>query len=472
MNAQGSLKGSISAEPVNFGLDPITMRFKSPKLEMRYKISYAERSLFVARVAMLFGGFQYLLFAVLDLMLGNIITTGMFIDLMIIRVSVFAVILLVFMWSFKKSFKKHMQLCISIVPLVAGLGLSFMILHLQSNETYNQYYVGYILIFIYVHVLLKLRFVYATAVSWAIFFLFVYASLSIEATYAFVINSSFFLISAQLCGMVASYLLEYYDRTVFTQKMALDHRQRQLKEKVTRKTEELNEMRNIQLTLLPERPPCYPDFDISACMKTASEVGGDFYDFKLSKDGTLTFAIADATGHGAKAGLMVTAAKILFTLFSRQKNLPDTLTRFSKIIKSTGLRQLYISMALGRLKNNRLELAGAGMPSALHWDESEKQIHEIPLKGMPLGSVTTYPYTNVEATLDSGDFLFLMSDGLPEVANGSGEMLGYDMPRKILEQHAHQTAGDLIKSFEGEIEKYTNGFPLKDDITMVAIKRN
>ena len=91
---------------------------------------------------------------------------------------------------------------------------------------------------------------------------------------------------------------------------------------------------------------------------------------------------------------------------------------------------------------------------------------------MPLGSVTTYPYTNVEMTFHSGDLLFLMSDGLPELSNGFGEMLGYDFPEKILNQYVHQDAEELIKSFEDEIARYSNGFPLKDDITMIAIKRS
>lgn len=472
VKSKGGLQATISPHPDNFEWHPVTMRFREPKLELKYRMSYANRSLFVARIAMLFGGFQYLLFAVLDLMLGSLISWEMFLDLMTIRLPVFGSILLVLVWSYRKSFKKYMQIGISIVPLVAGAGLALMILTLQSEETYNQYYVGFILIFIYVHVLLKLRFVYATAVSWFIFSLYVIASISIETTYVFFINSAFFLVSAQFCGMVASYLLEYYDRTVFRQKIILDQRQRELKEKMNRKTDELNEMRNIQLTLLPEQPPCYPDYDIAAAMKTASEVGGDYYDFQLSKDGILTFVIADATGHGAKAGLMVTAAKILFMLFCRQKNLPDTLSRFSKIIKSTGLRQLYISMALGRIKQNRLELAGAGMPAALHWSAYEKKVRKIPLKGMPLGSVTSYPYTNIESTLASGDILFLMSDGLPELSNGNGTMLGYDTAGEILVRYAHQNAQEIIKSFENEIAAYSKGYPLKDDITMIAIKRS
>ncbi len=79
-------------------------------------------------------------------------------------------------------------------------------------------------------------------------------------------------------------------------------------------------MRAIQKTLLPEQTPHHPSFDIVVSMKTASTVGGDYYDFHLSGNDTLTFVIADATGHGAKAGLMVTAAKILFLLFGTRKN--------------------------------------------------------------------------------------------------------------------------------------------------------
>lgn len=472
MNAQRSLKGSISPSPFNFGLNPITMSFKSPRAELRFRSSYAERSLFVARLTLLLGGLQYLVFAILDLMIMPVITLQDFYSLLMIRLSVFGIILIILGWSLHASFKKYMQEAISIVPLLAGFGVSMMIVIVPNSEVYNQYYVGFILIFIYVHVLLRLRFIYATVVSWILFFMFFAASQYVHTSSAFLINNCFFLIATQFCGMAASYMLEYYDRTVFCQRISLDVQQRELKKEISRKSHELQELRSIQHTLLPARLPNHPAFEIAASMKTASEVGGDYYDFKLSKDGVLTFVIADATGHGAKAGVMVTAAKILFLLLGRQRRLPDTLSRFSRIIKSTGLRQLYMSMALGRITHNTLELAGAGMPSALLWNAQKKEVLELPLKGMPLGSVPSYPYTNIETALCPGDLLFLMSDGLPELSNGNGGMLGYDLPGKFLKQYAHLSAGKLIRSFENEISKYGNGFPLKDDITMIVIKRN
>ena len=450
----------------------LSLVFVNPRLERRYKIDYALRSLFIARIAMLFGGIQYLLFILLDLLLGDLLTTEEFFELLTIRVIVFLVILGVIGWSYRRSFLRLMQPAISLVPLIAGIGVAFMILVIQSEEGYNQYYVGLIIIFIYIHVLLRLRFVYATGVSWLIFVFFVYASLQTDIYAVSFINSTFFLMSAQICGMVASYLLEYYDRTVFRQKVTLDNKRRELKEQNDRKTRELNEMRAIQKTLLPEQPPQHPGFDIAVSMNTASEVGGDYYDFHLSGNGTLTFVIADATGHGAKAGLMVTSAKILFLLFGTYKNLPDILSRFSGIIKSTGLKQLYLSMALGRLRENRLELSGAGMPAALLYRAGSDCAEKIHLKGMPVGSATTYPYQTTTTSLKKGDLLFLMSDGLPELRDKNNQMLGYEEPEKLLRKYVDLSPDEIIRKMEREIENYVSGSPLADDVTMIVMRIN
>ena len=80
-----------------------------------------------------------------------------------------------------------------------------------------------------------------------------------------------------------------------------------------RKTKELEEASKLQLSMLPKNVPDVPDLEIAVYMKTASEVGGDYYDFKYDNNGTLIIAIGDATGHGMKAGTMVATIKGLFT---------------------------------------------------------------------------------------------------------------------------------------------------------------
>lgn len=94
-----------------------------------------------------------------------------------------------------------------------------------------------------------------------------------------------------------------------------------------RKTEELEEARQLQLSMLPKELPALQNLDIAVYMKTATEVGGDYYDFNVSIDGTLTVVLGDATGHGMKAGTMVTTTKSLFNVLAP---IPKSLRRFMK----------------------------------------------------------------------------------------------------------------------------------------------
>jgi len=94
-----------------------------------------------------------------------------------------------------------------------------------------------------------------------------------------------------------------------------------------RKSQELEEARELQLSMLPKELPQLPYLDIAVYMQTATEVGGDYYDFHVGLDGTLTVVIGDATGHGMKAGTMVTAAKSLFRSYASN---PDILFSFKE----------------------------------------------------------------------------------------------------------------------------------------------
>ena len=79
-----------------------------------------------------------------------------------------------------------------------------------------------------------------------------------------------------------------------------------------RKTKELEEARQLQLSMLPKELPQLPNLDIAVYMKTATEVGGDYYDFNIDGNGTLTVLVGDATGHGMMSGMMVSIMKSFF----------------------------------------------------------------------------------------------------------------------------------------------------------------
>ncbi|MGB5896190.1 MAG: SpoIIE family protein phosphatase, partial [Ignavibacteriaceae bacterium] len=159
-----------------------------------------------------------------------------------------------------------------------------------------------------------------------------------------------------------------------------------------RKTKELEEARQLQLSMLPKELPQLSHLEIAVYMQTATEVGGDYYDFHLGLDGTLTAVIGDATGHGMKAGTMVTAAKSIFNSYVNNPDIIFTFGEFNRVIKGMQLPSMSMCLSLLKIKGNQLTMSAAGMPHALLYRSENKKVEEIILKGMPLGAVNDFPY--------------------------------------------------------------------------------
>jgi serine phosphatase RsbU (regulator of sigma subunit) len=238
-----------------------------------------------------------------------------------------------------------------------------------------------------------------------------------------------------------------------------------------RRAQELEEARQLQLSLLPRSAPQLPYLEIAAYMKTATEVGGDYYDFHLAADGTLTVAIGDATGHGLKAGTIVTATKSLFEAFAQQPDITHIFQQASHALKRMNMRSLFMAMAIVKIDHHRLIVSSAGMPPVLIYHAANRSVEEIAIRGMPLGSVMNYPYKQHEATISAGDVVVLMSDGLPERFNGRGEILGYTRGGEILKEFADQSPEEIINHFVRAGEIWAEGRPQDDDMTFVVLKR-
>ena len=106
----------------------------------------------------------------------------------------------------------------------------------------------------------------------------------------------------------------------------------------------------MQFSKLPQALPQLPHLEIAAYMKPATEVGGDYYDFHLSEDGVLTVAVGDATGHGLKAGTVVTATKSLFNHLAQESEIPAIFQQSSRALKRMNLRPLFMAMAIAKGK--------------------------------------------------------------------------------------------------------------------------
>ncbi|MCI0695784.1 SpoIIE family protein phosphatase [candidate division KSB1 bacterium] len=247
------------------------------------------------------------------------------------------------------------------------------------------------------------------------------------------------------------------------------HRQRQKAEN-QRRAQELEEARQLQLSMLPQTIPQLPDLELAVYMKPATEVGGDYYDFHLREDGALTVVLGDATGHGLKAGTMVTAMKSLFMTLGHEPDLTEIFQQSNQALKRMNLRQIYMTLLLVRINGPHLSICGAGMPPVLIHRAATQQVEEIDLKGMPLGCVPEFPYEQQELEIAPGDVIILMSDGFAERFNFRGEILGYEQAKKVLAAAAPRSADEIIQRFVQAGEAWADGSLQNDDTTFVVVK--
>jgi serine phosphatase RsbU (regulator of sigma subunit) len=237
-----------------------------------------------------------------------------------------------------------------------------------------------------------------------------------------------------------------------------------------RKTKELEEARQLQLSMLPKELPKLPNLEISAFMRTATEVGGDYYDFIVQDGGLLNIGFGDATGHGLQAGTMVTLMKGFFTSDAARMEPNDFMNHCTTMIKEIKLGRILMSFSLLKIKDSRLTLTSAGMPPVYHYKKKANDIEEILIQGMPLGAMRKFSYQVVEKELHSGDTLLLMTDGLPEQMNTNDEMFDYPRVKTHFKEIAEQTPDEIIKSFVTLGDEWMGDRVQADDISLIVIK--
>ncbi len=237
-----------------------------------------------------------------------------------------------------------------------------------------------------------------------------------------------------------------------------------------RKSHELEEARNLQLSMLPTEIPQLPNISIAVYMKTATEVGGDYYDFHLHLDGTLTVILGDATGHGMMSGMMVSIMKSLFMSDRTNKELKPFFENASAAIKDMRLGRLMMALTCVQIKNNKIVTTNAGMPPLIIYRNNSQTIEEIGLNNLPLGAMKDSVYDVKELMIERGDTLLLMSDGFAELQNANNEMYGYRRARNSFEEYAKREPEEIVNFLKDEGSRWTNDEDPDDDVTFVVIK--
>ncbi len=241
-----------------------------------------------------------------------------------------------------------------------------------------------------------------------------------------------------------------------------------------RKTQELEEARRLQLSMLPKGNVKLDRLEITGAMRTATEVGGDYYDFLPLPDGRYCVVIGDATGHGMSAGLIVGMVKMGLT--SRLQTTPDLQPIIEDL--NTALRQSLthrgVGMCLGATmidpETLQVELCSNGMPFPYHFANGE--LRAIELKAQPLGFLKRVQVPTATLQLQAGEALIWVSDGFEERMNGRGECWGTEQVAAALTEICQrETSGEAIAgALMAACDRASDGRGNDDDMTIVVMK--
>ncbi len=241
-----------------------------------------------------------------------------------------------------------------------------------------------------------------------------------------------------------------------------------------RKTQELEEARRLQLSMLPKGNLRLERLEITGAMRTATEVGGDYYDFLPLPDGRYCVVIGDATGHGMSAGLIVGMVKMgLTSRLQAQPNLTSLIEDLNTALKQS-LTHRGVGMCLGVTMIDpvtlTVELCSNGMPYPYHF--ANGSLRAIELKAQPLGFLKRVNVPTATLQLQPGEALIWVSDGFEERMNARNEEWGAEQVAAALtETYQHEDSGAAIaRELMAACDRASDGRSNDDDMTIVVMK--
>ena len=237
-----------------------------------------------------------------------------------------------------------------------------------------------------------------------------------------------------------------------------------------RRNQELEEARKLQNSLLPKKIPSRKEYDISVYLKSATEVGGDYYDFIENENKDLYAICGDATGHGVVSGIMVSVTKA--GLNGIQMADPSTiLNNLNSIVKRVNFGRLRMSLSVAKINNGSIELSSAAMPPTYYYSAINKSVEEILVPNLPLGGIEGEKFDGVKKDFKKGDVVVMISDGLPELPNKEDILLDYPKVLECIENNCNESADGIKDALVRMSDNWADGLMNPDDITIVVIKK-
>ncbi|HTT23297.1 MAG TPA: PP2C family protein-serine/threonine phosphatase [Candidatus Sulfotelmatobacter sp.] len=258
------------------------------------------------------------------------------------------------------------------------------------------------------------------------------------------------------------------------------HLQAALREAETRRKldavqHDLEIARSIQQSLLPQKSPQIPGFEIAGWNQPADETGGDYFDWKSLPNGEVVVSLADVTGHGIGPALLASVCRAYSRAhFTVSHTLTAAFERLNQALGadlSTGRFATFVA-AVCRPRSEEVELLSAGHGPLFVYYSSSDRFTEMNAHALPLGILPSFqsdPPSRLQ--LHSGDLVLLATDGFFEWENDAGEQFGIERMEDVIRKFRDDTPEEIIAKLYQAVVTFSNGTKQQDDLTAVIIKR-
>lgn len=228
----------------------------------------------------------------------------------------------------------------------------------------------------------------------------------------------------------------------------------------------------VQQRLLPRQAPQMPGYEVAGQMQAARTIGGDYYDFIQLSDGDLGLVVADVSGKGVAAALLMPSVEMALRLGAERAAKPPELvaTLNQHFLEFTDAAR-YVTLFYAKLHaaERVLEYTNAGHlpPLLVRSNGSEMWLEG---GGTVVGLISEAEYTSRSVLLLPGDVLVLYTDGLTEAENPAGKEFSRRRLLSCVQQDRMRSAEEILTGLHGSVAEFVGAGQLSDDLTLVVLK--
>ena len=276
----------------------------------------------------------------------------------------------------------------------------------------------------------------------------------------------FLLLAGAVAGAVAREVRRYVIAAL---------REAETKRRIERLQHDMKVARSIQQSLLPQDVPAINGFEVAGWNLPAEETGGDFYDWQVFPNGKTVLILADVTGHGLGPAILAAVCRAYARAnLSLQDGLLQAMGRINAALVQdlTPGRFATLVAAVCSPDSPRVELLSAGHGPLFVYLFREDRMESMGAQALPLGIVPTLSADPPrDLHLNEGDLLVLVTDGLCEWENASGQQFGTERLEQVIRQARQKNPKEIIQALYNAALEFSNGTQQQDDVTALILKR-